>query len=251
MPQASAAPDIDQTPLPSPRGLEAEARRAFLRKISHELRTPLNSVIGFAELLSQEPLGPLGAREYQDYIAIIGASGAKMLRMVNQIVEIMRLESQSADLDLRPEPLGVVVDEVVHALESEARGFGVRLVAEAADDMPWVMADARGLKTILHNLVQNALAHAPEGEEVAVRAFRRGEETVVFEVEDGGPGVDAEDAHRLLRPFEKGRDCGRGHDGAGLGLSIALLLARAMGGDLELRTDRDQGFTAAVALPAA
>jgi signal transduction histidine kinase len=251
MPQASAASDIDQTPLPSPRGLDADARRAFLRKISHELRTPLNSVIGFAELLKQEPLGPLGAREYQDYIAIIGASGAKMLRMVNQIVEIMRLESQTAELDLRPEPLGAVAEEVVHALSAEARLYKVQLVAEEPDDMPWVMADARGLKTILHNLTHNALAHAPEGEAVTVRAFRRGEDMVVVEVEDGGPGVDADDAQRLLRPFEKGPDSGRGHDGAGLGLSIAFMLARAMGGDLELRTGLNQGFTAVVTLPLA
>jgi signal transduction histidine kinase len=251
MGQASAANDIDQSPLPSPRGLDTDARRAFLRKISHELRTPLNSVIGFAELLKQEPLGPLGAREYQDYIAIIGASGAKMLRMVNQIVEIMRLESQTAELDLRPEPLGAVVEEVIQALGAEARGFKVQLVAEEADDMPWVMADARGLKTILHSLLHNAVAYAPEGEAVTVRAYRRGEEWVVFEVEDSGPGVLADDAPRLLRPFEKGPDSGRGHDGAGLGLSIALLLARAMGGDLELRTDLHQGFTVIVSLPRA
>src|SRR5437763_13774232 len=112
MSQAQAATDLEQTPLPLPRGLDAEAKRSFLRMISHELRTPLNSIIGFADVLKQQPSGPLGAPEYLEYAEIIGASGAKMLRMVNQIVEIVRLESHAADLDLRAEPVESLVEEV-------------------------------------------------------------------------------------------------------------------------------------------
>src|ERR1700761_3055533 len=96
MQPALAATDIEQTPLPSPHGLDAEAKRSFMRMISHELRTPLNSIIGFSDLLTQQSRGPLGAPEYLEYAHIIGASGARMLRMINQIVEIVRLESQAA-----------------------------------------------------------------------------------------------------------------------------------------------------------
>src|ERR1700761_3832618 len=127
MPQALAVTDIEQSPLPSPQGLDAEAKRSFLRMISHELRTPLNSIIGFSELLRQEPRGPLGAPEYREYAQIIGGSGAKMLRLVNQIVEIVRLESQAADLDLRPEPLETLVEEVLQGLRQEARALDVTL----------------------------------------------------------------------------------------------------------------------------
>ena len=116
--------------------------------------------------------------------------------------------------------------------------------------MPWVQADPRALKTVLANLLHNAMAHAPEGDVVTVRACRTGG-LVTIEVEDHGPGVDAAEAPRLLRPFEKGKAPGRGPDGAGLGLPIALLFSRAMDGDLDLRTDQGQGFTAVVTLPAA
>ena len=246
-----ALTELDQTPLPSPRGLDAEAKRSFLRMISHELRTPLNSIIGFSDVLQQQICGPLGAPEYMEYATIIGASGAKMLKMVNQIVEIVRLESQAADLDINAEPLENLVEEVFQSLRQEAQTYGVRLEAEDLDKMPWVQADTRGLKTVLINLLQNAMVQAPEGDAVRVRA-RPVDGQVIIEIEDHGPGVDAAEASRLLRPFEKGdRAAARGPDGAGLGLPIAQLLSRAMGGDLKIRTSIGEGFTAIVFLPTA
>ena len=249
MPLAQAATDLEQTPLAAPRGLDEEAKRSFLRMISHELRTPLNSIIGFSEVLRQQPNGPL-AREYLEYAAIIGDSGTKMLRMVNQIVEIVRLESQAADLDIRPEPLESLVEEVLLSLRQDARTLNVRLAAEDLEAMPWVQADPRSLKIVLSNLLHNAMAHAPEGDVVTVRARRRGRQ-VAIEVEDRGPGVDAAEVARLMRPFQKGEAPSRGPDGAGLGLPIALLYSRALGGDLDIRTDLGQGFTAIATVPAA
>jgi signal transduction histidine kinase len=249
MSQPLAASDLEQTPLPSPRGLDEEAKRSFLRMISHELRTPLNSIIGFSEVLRQQPCGPLG-REYLEYATIIGDSGIKMLKMVNQIVEIVRLESQAADLDIHAEPLESLVEEVLLSLRQEARALNVSAAAEDLQNMPWVNADPRALKIVLANLLHNAIAHAPEGDVVTVRARRAGQ-VVTIEVEDRGPGVDAVEAARLLRPFEKGPSHGRGPEGVGLGLPIALLYSRAMGGDLDIRTDRGQGFTAIVTVPAA
>jgi signal transduction histidine kinase len=249
MPQALAATDLEQTTLPSPRGLDEEARRSFLRMISHELRTPLNSIIGFSEVLRQQPHGPM-ASEYLEYAAIIGDSGAKMLKMVNQIVEIVRLENQAADLDIHPEPLESLVEEVLLSLRQEAGALNVRLAAEDPEAMPWVQADPRALKTVLANLLHNAMAHAPDGDVVIVRARRIGAQ-VTIEVEDHGPGADAADVPRLLRPFQKGGTQVRGPEGSGLGLPIALLYSRALGGDLDIRTDRGQGFTAIVTAPAA
>ena len=101
---------------------------------------------------------------------------------------------------------------------------------------------------MLANLLHNAMAHAPEGDVVTVRARRIGAQ-VLIEVEDHGPGVDPVEAARLLRPFEKGPNQGRGPDGAGLGLPIALLYSRAMGGDLDIRTALGEGFTAIVTAP--
>ena len=142
MTQVQAATDLEQSPLPSPRGLDEEAKRSFLRMISHELRTPLNSIIGFSEVLLQQPSGPL-APEYLEYAAIIGDSGTKMLKMVNQIVEIVRLESHAADLDIHPEPLESLVEDVLLSLRQDARALNVRLAAEDLEAMPWVHADPR------------------------------------------------------------------------------------------------------------
>ena len=247
---ALAVTEIEPTPPPAPRGLDEEAKRSFLRMISHELRTPLNSIIGFSEVLRHELCGPLGSPRYKEYAAFIGDSGEKMLKLVNQIVEIVRLESQAADLDIRPEPLEALVNEVLATLQPEALALDVKLKAEGLSAMPWVLADARALKTVLTNLLQNAMAHAPLGEEIKVRAVRTGPQ-VLIEVEDNGPGVDAGEAQRLMRPFEQGdQSLARTTDGAGLGLPIAQLLSRAMGGDLDIRTDRGKGFTALVWLPA-
>jgi signal transduction histidine kinase len=249
MTRALDATHLEQTPMPSPRGLDEEAKRSFLRMISHELRTPLNSIIGFSEVLRQQPHGPMPA-EYLEYAAIIGDSGTKMLRMVNQIVEIVRLENEAAELDIHPEPLESLIEEVLLSLRQESRALDVRLAAEAPEAMPWVHTDPRALKTVLSNLLHNAMAHAPVGDVVTVRAMRTGDQ-VSIEIEDHGPGVDPQDVQRLLRPFQKGGSHGRGPDGAGLGLPIALLYSRALGGDLDIRTAPGQGFTAIVTAPAA
>jgi len=246
-----AAALTDDPPIQPPRGLDEEAKRVFLRMISHELRTPLNSIIGFSEVIRQELCGPLGSPQYKEYAAFISGSGHKMLKLVNQIVEIVRLESGAADLHCRAEPLEHLVEEVLTSLESEARGWGVQLQAESLESMPWVTADALALKTILTNLGHNALAHTPQGDAVVVRASRDGA-MVLIEMEDRGPGVDPSEVPRLMRPFEQGeQSLARGHDGAGLGLPIAQLLSRAMGGDLTIRTARGAGLTAIVRLPAA
>ena len=236
---------------PIPGRLDDEAKRSFLRMISHELRTPLNSIIGFSEVLRQELCGPLGSEQYKEYASFISDSGHKMLRLVNQIVEIVRLESQAESLDLASEPVDLAVGEAFQNLASEAQTWGVRLVAEELDEMPVVLADARALRTVLVNLLQNAMAYSPQSEAVRVRARRAGTQ-VLIEIEDQGPGVNPDDLPRLMRPFEQGEHTlTRTADGAGLGLPIAKLLTEAMGGTLSIRTAPGEGLTAVISLPAA
>jgi signal transduction histidine kinase len=249
---ALASPDPLPNPAqPIPGRLDDEAKRSFLRMISHELRTPLNSIIGFSEVLRQELCGPLGSEQYKEYAVFISDSGHKMLKLVNQIVEIVRLESQAESLDLALEPVDLAVGEAFQNLAAEAQTWGVRLTAEALDEMPVVLADARALRTVLINLLQNAMAYSPPGEAVRVRARRAGPQ-VLIEIEDQGPGVDPEDLPRLMRPFEQGEHTlTRTADGAGLGLPIAKLLTEAMGGTLMIRTAPGEGLTAVIDLPAA
>lgn len=228
-----------------------EAKRSFLRMVSHELRTPLNSILGFSEIISSELYGPLGAPQYKEYAGIIRASGNRLLKLVNQILEIARLEGHAMDLDLRAEALDHALDDVLDSLHEEIAARGMTVVVEGQGHLPAVTADPRGLRNILTNLIQNAVAFSPEGSTVCVKAEHRGT-MVDISIVDQGPGVEAADIPRLLRPFEQGENAlTRRAEGAGLGLPIVELLCTAMGGRLKLVSTPGQGLTALVRLPAA
>lgn len=229
-----------------------EQKRSFLRMVSHELRTPLNAVIGFSEILSCELYGPLGAPQYKEYAALVHESGLKLLRLVNQIVEIARLEGHVTDLDLGPEDLDDAVEDVILQMRAEASARGVSIVAPEAGTLPCLRADGRGLRTILTNLLQNAVTHSPPGGLVVIEARQTGGGMVEIEIRDHGEGVDPAELTRLIRPFEQGgATLTRASEGAGLGLPIVDLLARAMDGALRLKSTPGHGFTALVTLPEA
>ena len=228
-----------------------ERRRSFLRMVSHELRTPLNTVIGFSEIIACELYGPLGAPQYKEYAELVRQSGHRLLKLVNQVIEIARLEDGVVDLDLRPESLDHVIDDVLGSLKEDIAARSVRIMVEDREDLPSVLADGRGLRTMLLNLLQNAITHSPPGALVNLRGRRALAGTVEIEIEDHGAGVEPADLPRLLRPFEQGGETlTRNTEGAGLGLPITQLLAGAMRGQLRLRSTPGEGFTAIVTLPA-
>jgi signal transduction histidine kinase len=222
-----------------------DQRRSFLRLVSHELRTPLNSILGFSEILSEELYGPLGAPQYKEYAQIIQGSGHKLLKLVNQVLEIARLESRTQPLELGAEALEGAVDDAVGALHNE-RGVTVRVIGRGR--LPTVLADPWGLQTVLTNLIQNAVAFSPDGGEVRVRAIGK-EKMVEIAIEDDGEGVDPAELPRLLKPFEQGENAlVRRAEGAGLGLPICELTCRSMGGRLKLRSTPGKGMVALVTL---
>jgi signal transduction histidine kinase len=228
-----------------------EPRKSFLRMVSHELRTPLNSILGFSEILASELYGPLGAPQYKEYAQIIRGSGQKLLKLVNQVLEIARLQGEAMDFEARPEPLDVALDGVLGLLEDETRARGVTFVIADRGRLPSVLCDARGLRTVLLNLIQNALTYSPEGGAVHISATSSAG-GLDIRIRDHGPGLDPADIPRLMIPFEQGEDAlTRQAEGAGLGLPIADLTCRAMGGTLTLTSRPGEGVTALVRLPAA
>ena len=132
-----------------------DARRSFLRMVSHELRTPLNSILGFSEILSSELYGPLGAPQYKEYAEIIRTSGTRLLKLVNQVLEIARLEGGTMDLDLRQESLDHALDDVIDNLKDEFALRGVAVVIEGQGQLPSVRADARGLRVYLREFLSD------------------------------------------------------------------------------------------------
>ena len=228
-----------------------EQQRSFLRMVSHELRTPLNSILGFSEILSAELYGPLGASQYKEYAAIIHGSGRKLLKLVNQVLEIARLEGRTMDFDARSEPVELALDDVLASLRPDLEGRDVTVVVEGRGELPSVMADPRGLRTVLANLLQNAIAFSPEGGQVRVSVATHDGDTDI-EISDDGEGVASDELPRLMLPFEQAETAlTRRSEGAGLGLPISDLTCKAMAGRLRLASKPGEGFTATVRLPAA
>lgn len=228
-----------------------EAKRSFLRMASHELRTPLNSILGFSEILQSELYGPLGAPQYKEYAEHIRASGHKLLTIVNQVLEIARLEGHAADMAVGPEPLDHALEDTLEQLSADLREAGVSIDIDDDTALPSVLADGRGLRTMLFNLLQNAVTWSPAGGVVSVSAAQRGG-MIDIVISDTGPGVDPVDIPRLLKPFEQGQ-CAltRKTNGAGLGLPIVEALSGAMGGRLTIISTKGEGLTARLSLPAA
>jgi signal transduction histidine kinase len=240
-------------PHPTPRAsddaaLEAQ-KRSFLRMAGHELRTPLNSILGFSEILAAELYGPLGAPQYKEYAEIIRDSGHKLLKLVNQVLEIARLEGSAVEWDPRPEPLLPALEDTIDGFKIELAARNVTVEVVEAEALPAVLADARGLRAVLSGLIHNAIVFSGPGAVVRVSARAAGGSV---EIEIANPGeVDPRDLPRLMLPFEQGSDpMTRKKDGAGLGLPICALTCRAMGGTLSLNSTPGAGVKARVRLPA-
>jgi signal transduction histidine kinase len=241
---------VDKRPAPSAPAAAApeDPRRAFLRTVSHELRTPLNSILGFSEILASELYGPLGAPQYKEYAQIVRDSGDRLLRMVNQLVELARLQAEAMDFSAEAEPLGAAVEEVLAGLAAEIAESAVTV--KVAAGLPVVNADPRGLRAVLAGLIHNAVVFSPAGAEVRIAAARKGR-AVEIVIENPGDPIDAAELARLRAPFEQGRVVPAGRSpGAGLGLSICTLTAEAMGGRLDLAGGAAGGLVARLRLPA-
>lgn len=225
-----------------------EQKRSFLRLVSHELRTPLNSILGFSEILASELYGPLGAVQYRQYAEIIHSSGEKLLKLVNQVVEIARLQSGDMEFVVQVEPLAPIFEKLGEGLDEALASRGLRLQIEPCP-VAEASLDGRALRGVLANLLQNAIAFSPDEGVITIsaRAIEAGFEIVV---RNEGDGVDPADLPRLLRPFEQGENAlTRQAEGAGLGLAICDLTCQAMGGRLELVSARGEGFSAHIILP--
>jgi len=234
-------------------GDKDQAKRAFLRLMSHELRTPLNSIIGFAEILSQELYGPLGSPNYVEYAGIIRDSGSKLLNLFNNFIDIVRLEGGSNDYRPSVEPILPIFDEAVAKTRAMATARGVNLDVRAHDENQCASFDPRGLLASLDHLIHNAIDFAAPGDSVVIDAVPIGEtgETVEISVFNRGNAPHPDDIERLMRPFEQGSsDHNRIRQGAGLGWAIVRLNASAMGGEFIVQSVEGESLRAILRLKA-
>lgn len=204
------------------------AKSAFLAVTSHEIRTPLNAVLGLAEALRREPLTE-AQHELNDGVL---ASGAMLLRLLNAVLDMSRIEADQARARMEVFDLDAKLRSIVSIWTPRAGETGVALDLEvvADDQSPWVRSDVGRLEQTLVNLISNALKFTPEGGRVSVRALLD-EGSLRLEVLDDGPGVTEADEERIFQPFEQ-TEAGREAGGAGLGLAICAGNIRLLGGDI-------------------
>jgi PAS domain S-box-containing protein len=227
------------------------AKSQFLANMSHELRTPLNAILGFSEVLENGIAGPLQSRQ-TEYIGLIRQSGAHLLRVINEILDLARIDAGKLDLHEEVIDPRRLVDSCVALVTDRANASLLHLSVEVEGDMPRVMVDRTRLTEILLNLLTNAIKFTELGGSVSVTVRRAEDGGIEFAVRDTGIGMTPSEIDIALELFgQVDSGLARRHEGTGLGLPLARKLAELHGGSLTIQSEPGRGTTVTVMLPAA
>ncbi|MDP6815209.1 MAG: PAS-domain containing protein [Alphaproteobacteria bacterium] len=228
----------------------SRAKTEFLANISHELRTPLNAIVGFSEMIEQQTFGPVGDPRYEEYAAHIRESGGHLLDLINEILDLSRIEARQAEIvdsELDPAEL---VRAAASLVRVQAQTNGLNLAIEVSKTLPKLLADERMLKQMLINLLSNAVKFTPKGGDISISAGLTADHGMELTVRDTGIGIAPEDLPKALERF--GQIDGshhRQHGGAGLGLPLVTMLAELHGGELVIDSRIGIGTAATIRLP--
>jgi len=219
----------------------------FLASMSHELRTPLNAVIGFSEVLLERMFGELNDRQ-AEYVQDILDAGRHLLALLNDVLDLSKVEAGRMDLDITTFPAGDSIQSVLALVRERAGQIGVELRFDAADAPTHITADELRLKQVLLNLIGNAVKFTPEGGSVTVRAWTGGPE-VIITVTDTGIGIAESDRSRIFDSFQQGTRSASSSEGTGLGLTLTRRIVELHGGRMWLESEVGLGSTFGLALP--
>jgi two-component system cell cycle sensor histidine kinase PleC len=228
----------------------SQAKSEFLANMSHELRTPLNAIIGFSEIMQSGMFGKLGSDKYTEYCQDIRESGVYLLDVINDILDMAKIEAGRMPLHIEPVKLDDIVQEALRVMSVRSDQKRLACRTEIGNGLS-LQADRRALKQILLNLISNAIKFTPDGGHIAVRAKVSGASTMVT-IEDSGIGIPKEALKKLGRPFEQVESqLTKTQTGSGLGLAIAKSLAELQGGRMRIRSIPNVGTTVFLRLPGA
>ncbi len=220
----------------------------FLANISHELRTPLNAIIGFSDMMHREVLGPIDNAQYADYINDINMSGAYLLELINDILDMSRIEAGRLTLETKPCSLKALLDDCLHIVTPQAETQNISLHTKITTDVE-VVLDKRAIKQVMLNLISNAIKFTPEGGIVELLA-EQDQSSVHIYVKDNGIGIESSAISKLGKPFQQVENqLTKCHSGTGLGLAISRSLVDLHGGHLSIESEVGIGTTVLVTLP--
>ena len=227
------------------------AKSEFLATMSHELRTPLNAIIGFSEIIKDETFGSVGNVRYRDYAEDINDSGRHLLSLINDILDLSKVEAGVEELHEEDIEVPGVTRSILRLVRQRAEHDGLEVELDLPDDLPLLRADGRKLKQILANLLSNACKFTDPGGKITLRAWCRADSGFVFQIIDTGIGIAAEDIPKALSQFgQVDGDLNRQYEGTGLGLPLAKAHVELHGGCLDLQSQAGLGTTVTVRFPA-
>jgi two-component system cell cycle sensor histidine kinase PleC len=226
------------------------AKSRFLATMSHELRTPLNAILGFSEVMQTEVLGPIGNETYKGYIDDINDSGAHLLNVINEILDLSRIEAGRHDMQEEAIRLVHIIEEANHMVALKANKKGVTLTLDLEENMPLIWADEKAVRQIALNLLSNALKFTPTGGQITIRAGWTSSGGQYFSIRDTGPGIAEEEIPIVLSSFGQGSIAIKSAEqGSGLGLPIVQALMHMHDGRFELKSKLREGTEVIATFP--
>ncbi|MER8365902.1 HAMP domain-containing histidine kinase [Mesorhizobium sp. M0991] len=226
------------------------AKSRFLASMSHELRTPLNAILGFSEVMANEVLGPMSNPTYRDYARDVHDSGQHLLDLINEILDLSRIEAGRYQLNEEPMMLLSVVEDCCHMMELKARNKDIRIVQDFENALPRLFADERAVRQIALNLLSNAIKFTATGGEIRVRVGWTAGGGQYLSVKDNGPGIPEDEIPIVLSAFGQGSIAIKSAEqGTGLGLPIVQGLLAMHGGEFQLHSKLREGTEAIAIFP--
>ena len=232
--------------------LASRSKSEFLANMSHELRTPLNAIIGFSEIMQSEMFGSLGNAKYKDYAADINQSGKHLHAVINDILDLSKVEAGKLDLHEETVDLKTTIEGSMKVVKGRADHRHIAMSIRIAENLPQLYADARKVKQILINLLSNAIKFTPDGGQVTLSAGRDRDQGLEIAVADDGIGMASEDIAKAFKAFgQVDSALARKFKGTGLGLPLTKSLVELHGGSLRLESAPGAGTTVTVRFPPA
>ncbi len=227
------------------------AKSRFLASMSHELRTPLNAILGFSEVMANEVMGPLDNPMYKEYANDINSSGKHLLNLINEILDLSRIEAGRYELQEAAISLTEVAEDCIGMVQLKAKTKNIRIVEQFEKKMPLVWADEKAIRQIVLNLLSNAVKFTPQGGEITIKAGWTAAGGQYVAVKDNGPGIPEDEIPVVLSAFGQGSIAIKSAEqGTGLGLPIVQAILNKHGGDFVFKSKLREGTEAIAILPA-